>query len=207
MYLPRGGIYQRSFLETGTSVKKKLKKIRPQNSGPSPNFEISTFEMATNQVETETNIEPVLVAATMDDGSVNMRPGLQIGTAPSPPRRRRITRSTTVANKKPKLTKAQRKLEMTLVGSPESASSSSASASPPLVLDATPPPATPPHPHVRNICVYSPIPPTSIEVCEAFIRFYMAQKTLLQAQAAAAIVLSSSESTPDHATRVSSQPE
>jgi hypothetical protein len=29
MYLPRGGIYQGSFLESGTSVKKKLKKIRP----------------------------------------------------------------------------------------------------------------------------------------------------------------------------------
>jgi hypothetical protein len=165
--------------------------------------------MATTQVENETKIEPVLVAATMNDGSVNVHPGLQIDnrTAASPPRRRRVTRQTTVANKKPKLSKAQRKLEMTLVGSPESASSSSASASPPLVLDATPPPATPPHPHVRNICVYSPIPPTSIEVCEAFIRFYMAQKTLLQAQAAAAIVLSSSESTPDHAARVSSQPE
>ncbi len=71
----------------------------------------------------------------------------------------------------------------------------------------SPPPATPP-PTVRVVNVYSPVPPMSPAECDALIAFYTIQKATLQAQAEASIiVVSSSESTPDHAERDSSQPE
>jgi hypothetical protein len=71
----------------------------------------------------------------------------------------------------------------------------------------SPSPASPP-PTVRVVNVYSPVPPMSPAECDALIAFYTIQKATLQAQEdAAIIVVSSSESTPDHAARNSSQPE
>jgi len=68
------------------------------------------------------------------------------------------------------------------------------------------PPRTPAA--VRIINVYSPVPPMSPAECDALIAFYTNQKAVLQAQADATIIIvSSTESTPDHVERGSSQPE
>jgi hypothetical protein len=61
---------------------------------------------------------------------------------------------------------------------------------------------------LRIVNVYSPVPPMSPAECDAFIAFYTNQKAVLQAQADATIIIvSSTESTPDHVEHGSSEPE